>query len=399
MSRGARLALLVLLVLAAAATVFGLVRLWPSGETTVAGDTAFAAPGVTFPHARVTATATGCGGASGAAGDAAADRSCGQIEAVVTSGEASGEHITLTVPAQVAGSGLARGDSIQVMRVPPSDNGPGVYQFFAVDRASGLGWLFLAFVLVVAAVARLRGLLAIVGLGIAAVVITRFMLPALLDGRSGIAVATVGASAIMFVVLYLAHGLSTRTSTALAGTLAGIALTAALAHYVVGANRLSGFDETAQFLASLQPSLDFQGLLSAAIILAGLGVLNDVTITQSSAVWELRAAGPDLPRRSLFTRAMRIGRDHIASTIYTIVFAYAGASMTVLLLLRIYDRPLLQVLATEEIATEVVRTLATAIGLVLAVPITTAIAAAMVPPHVTTPDPTPSPDEPAKPWF
>jgi uncharacterized membrane protein len=398
-SRGARIALLVVLLLAAVATVLGLVRLWPNGETTIAGDTAFAAPGVTFPHARVTATSTGCGGSGGGAGDAAADQSCGQIEAVVTSGEASGDHITLTVPAQIAGAGLARGDSIQVMRVPPSDSGPGVYQFFAVDRAAGLGWLFLAFVLVVAAVARLRGLLAIVGLGIAAVVITRFMLPALLDGRSGIAVATVGASAIMFVVLYLAHGLSTRTSSALAGTLAGIALTAALAHYVVGANRLSGFDETAQFLASLQPGLDFQGLLSAAIILAGLGVLNDVTITQSSAVWELRAAGPDLPRRSLFTRAMRIGRDHIASTIYTIVFAYAGASMTVLLLLRIYDRPLLQVLATEEIATEVVRTLATAIGLVLAVPITTAIAAALVPPHVGPPDLTPSPDEPAKPWF
>lgn len=402
-SRGARTVLLVVLALLAVATVVGLVRLWPSGEPQIAGDTAFAAPGVTFPHAKVTKTSTGCG----ADGGGAADLSCGQIEAVVTSGEASGEHITLTVPAQVAGSGLARGDSIQVMRVPASDNGPGVYQFFAVDRAPGLGWLFLAFVLVVAAVARVRGLLAIVGLGVAAVVITRFMLPSLLDGRSGIAVAAVGASAIMFVVLYLAHGISTRTSTALAGTLAGIALTAGLAHYVVPANRLTGFDETAQFLASLQPDLDFQGLLGAAIILAGLGVLNDVTITQSSAVWELRAAGPDLPRRSLFTRAMRIGRDHIASTIYTIVFAYAGASMTVLLLLRIYDRPLLQVLATEEIATEVVRTLATAIGLVLAVPITTAIAAALVPPHDDRParnpsaDPStgPSPDEPTKPWF
>lgn len=392
-SAPARTVLLLVLAVAAVATVAGLVRLWPDASPSVEGGSAYAAPGVTFPHATVTGTSTGCGGDE----SSPANLSCGEIHAVVTTGAASGERIDLQVPSQVVDAGLAEGDSIQVMRVPPEGDAPGVYQFFAVDRGPGLGWLFLAFVLVVAAVARLRGVLAILGLGVAALVVTRFMLPALLAGSTGIAVSIVGASAIMFVVLYLAHGPSTRTSTALAGTLGGILLTALLAEYVVSANRLSGFDDTAQFLASLQPTLDFQGLLTAAVILAGLGVLNDVTITQSSAVWELRAAGPDLPRRSLFARAMRIGRDHIASTIYTIVFAYAGASLTVLLLLRIYDRPLLEILGTEEIATEVVRTLATAIGLVLAVPLTTAIAAVMVPPRPGEPEP--APDEPATPWF
>ncbi len=127
-------------------------------------------------------------------------------------------------------------------------------------------------------------------------------------------------------------------------------------------------------------NLGFPGLLTCGLIVAGLGVLNDVTITQASAVWELRSAAPDLPRRRIFTSAMRIGRDHIASTIYTLVFAYAGASIIVLLLLDIYNRPALDLISNEAIAEEIVRTLASSIGLVLAVPITTAIAAAVASP-------------------
>ena len=125
--------------------------------------------------------------------------------------------------------------------------------------------------------------------------------------------------------------------------------------------------------------LDFQGLLTCAVIIAGLGVLNDVTITQASAVWELRGAGPQLSRREIFVSATRIGQDHIASTIYTIVFAYAGAALAVLMLIQLYGLPLTELLATEEIGQEVVRTLASAIALVLAVPVTTAIAALTVP--------------------
>ena len=111
------------------------------------------------------------------------------------------------------------------------------------------------------------------------------------------------------------------------------------------------------------------------MVLAGLGVLNDVTITQASAVWELRAVAPDADRRELFTSAMRIGRDHIASTIYTIVFAYAGAALVVLMLLYVYNRSLLDLASTESLAEEVARTFTSAIGLILAVPVTTAIAA------------------------
>ncbi len=185
---------------------------------------------------------------------------------------------------------------------------------------------------VVLAVARLRGLYALIGLAFSAAVITRFMLPSLLSGESGILVGVVGASAIMFVVLYTTHGWSLRTSAALGGTLAGIGLTGLIASYAVAGTRLTGVaDEGGRVLGTFADDLSFPGLLTCAIIVAGLGVLNDVTITQASAVWEIRAAAPGMSRRAVFASGMRIGRDHIASTIYTIVFAYAGTALLVLL--------------------------------------------------------------------
>ena len=177
------------------------------------------------------------------------------------------------------------------------------------------------------------------------------------------------------------YGASLRTSTALAGTILGIVLTAGIGVVAIGDARLTGVsDEGGQILATFGV-LDFQALLGCALVIAGLGVLNDVTITQASAVWELRAVSPDASRAEVFASAMRIGRDHIASTIYTIVFAYVGTALILLMVLRVYDRPLLELLNTEQLAEEVVRTLVTSIGLVLAVPITTALAAVVASPN------------------
>lgn len=286
------------------------------------------------------------------------------------------------MPPEISRSGLSAGDHVELMRAPAVQGQPPSFSWFGVDRSPALAWLAAIFVVVVALVARLRGLLALVGLALGALVLVKFMLPALLTGASGLSVALVGSSAIMFVVLYLAHGPSLRTSAALAGTLVGITITAIVGVSGIGAQRLSGVaDESGLMLGSFVGHLSFQGLLTCAIIIAGLGVLNDVTITQASAVWELCAASPSMRRRELFTSAMRIGRDHIASTIYTIVFAYAGSALTVLLLLFIYQRPALELLSTEGIAEEITRTLASAIGLILAVPATTAIAVVTVAPR------------------
>jgi uncharacterized membrane protein len=274
---------------------------------------------------------------------------------------------------------LRVGDRVTLVAIP--GDGVPTLAWVGVDRTVPIGWMAGLFVLVVGLIARLRGLLALVGLAVAGAVVAYFMLPALLTGESGLAVALVGSSAIMFVVLYLAHGASVRTSTALAGTLFGLGVTAVLGLTAIQVARLTGLgDEAGNLLRVQAPDLDFRGVLTCAVIVAGLGVLNDVTITQSSAVWELRDAAPGLSRPQLFASGMRIGRDHLASSIYTIVFAYAGAALASLLLISIFDRPLLDVLSAEVIAEEVMRTLASAIGLDLAVPATTLVAALTVGP-------------------
>lgn len=390
----ARFSLLALLVLVAALTLFGLVRYWPSDVPTSdrVGTTDFAAPGVTFPIATVSAVLPPCQGAESqvgappqenSRGDVADDSAtCGAIRVVVEPETGSWNDtstVTISVPRHVSTSGLQSGDKVQLLKIPAQGADPASYSFLQVQRGAPLALLLVLFIVVVGVVARLRGILAIIGLGFGGLVVIKFMLPALLEGQPGMRVALIASTTIMFVVLYLAHGLSIRTSTALAGTLFGVAITAVLGVMAVHLARLSGVaDDEGATLAAFNESMHPRDLLTAAIIVAGLGVLNDVTITQSSAVWELRAAAPHLSRLALFRSGMRIGRDHIASTIYTIVFAYAGAALPVLVLLYLYERPVLDLLQAEAMSEEIVRTLASAVGLVLAVPATTAIAALTV---------------------
>ena len=295
----------------------------------------------------------------------------------VNTGEDAGSSVTIPLLGPNAQSGLRAGDVIELNRIASADDP--VWSYSSTERMPVLAVLAVLFVLVVLAVARLKGLFALLGLGFAGVVLVGFMLPALITGKPGILVALVGGTAIMFVVLYVAHGVSIRTSTALAGTLLGVAVTTGLGSLFVELARLAGFAEENEYdLAQLVPGLNFRELLMVGIIVGGLGVMNDVTITQSSAVWELRAAAPSMSRGKLFAAGMRIGRDHIASTIYTIVFAYAGGSLAVLLLLYFTDRPALALMNAEMFASEIVRTLGSAIGLILSVPITTGIAALTV---------------------
>jgi uncharacterized membrane protein len=378
-ARGPVTALLVFLAVCGIAAVIGVVALWPdSGTVSKLQDKAqFAAPGVSFEKARVEKVQDAC--PAGENGETPESATCGNVEAVLTTGPEKGARQTVGVPPAVSSSGVAAGDTVRLMRVPTQAGQPATYSFDEVIRLKPLWLLGALFVLVVALVARVRGLLALVSLAFAGFVLFRFMLPALLSGSDGLAVSLAGSAAIMFVVLYLAHGPSIRTSAALAGTLLGIGITAAVGLVAVHGASLSGSgSEDTALLSAFAGSVSFQGLLTCALVIAGLGVLNDVTITQASSVWELREAGPELSRSSLFTSAMRIGRDHIASTIYTIVFAYAGSALAVLLLLSLYDRPVLDLLSSESIAEEIVRTLASGIGLVLAVPVTTAIAAMTV---------------------
>jgi len=189
----------------------------------------------------------------------------------------------------------------------------------------------------------------------------------------------VGSTVIMIGMLYFDHGFSARTSTALLGTIFGLGITALLAAWATDAANLAGVgSHDAATLANISGNISISGIILCGLIISGLGVLNDVTITQSSAVWELYELAPATSASKLFTSAMRIGRDHIALTVYTIAFAYAGAALPILIIVMLYDRPLGEALTSAELSEEVIRTLVGSIGLVLAIPVTTLIAVLVV---------------------
>lgn len=299
----------------------------------------------------------------------------GEYGALIRGEEDQGEAILL-------GTGdpaleIRTGDVIRALELPD-----GYLVFADFERGSPLLILAIAYVIVVLAVARWRGLGALLGLVAAFGVVVLFTLPALFAGGDPLIVGLVTGSGALFMLLYLAHGPNARTTTAYLGTLAGLMITAALAWWAVGASRLTGiWNEEGVHLEFWYRGVSLEGLVLCGIILAGLGVLNDVTITQASAVWELRAVRPDMSRWELFRRGMRVGRDHIASTVYTIAFAYVGAALPTLMMVSLYNQSLGVTLTSAEFAEEVVRTLVGSIGLVLAVPLTTAIGALVVGRH------------------
>ena len=253
------------------------------------------------------------------------------------------------------------------------------YVFADVERRSPLLLLAGLFAVAVIALGRWTGLRALFGLGLTLLVLTGFVLPALLAGSNALLVALVGSATVMFTVLYLAHGVRVQTSIAVLGTLASLLLTVVLAEAFVRASALTGLgsDETS-LISSTVGTLDLRGLLLAGIVIGSLGVLDDVTVTQSSAVWELHLANPAASVRELYSAGIRIGRDHIASTVNTLVLAYVGASLPLLVVYSLAGAQVQDVLTSEVVAQEVVRTLVGSIGLVAAVPLTTLLAALTV---------------------
>lgn len=372
--------LVAVMVLTAVATLAGLWWLWPDGDRV--GSVPFYAEGVSAVDATVTKVGEPCpvlvvDPDQLEAPAVERPRGCDELRVEPLVGPEEGATVRVQATPEASRAGIEPGDTVRVFRIPGVDEA--VYAYAGVVRHGSLLVLAVVAAVVILAVARWRGLLAMVGLAFAAGVGWWFLLPALVEGKPGLWVALVAASAILYVVLYLAHGVSLRTSVALAGTLLGVSVTALIGGWGVGSARLSGLGgEAGEALLLQAGDLPFRDLLLAAVVIAGIGVLNDVTITQASSVWELRAAGPSASRLDLFRRGMRIGRDHIASTIYTIVFAYAGTALSLLALVSLYDRPLGDLLLDEGVAAEVVRTLASTIGLVLAVPITTFLAVLVV---------------------
>lgn len=282
---------------------------------------------------------------------------------------------------------LKRGDRIYVDRLENfgADNRVN-YVFYEFQRETPLLLLAGAFALTVLVIGRRHGLRALAALILSMGILVKFMLPAIIAGRSPLLVALVGACGVMFLVMYLSHGVSARTTTAVLGTICSLAITGLLSWLAVTAAHFTGLaGGEAAYVRATAGQIDLKGLLLAGIIIGSLGVIDDVTVTQASAVWELHAANPDRGVTANFQAAMRIGRDHIASAVNTLAFAYAGASLPLMILLSQNRTPLGEVLNGEPVATELVRMLAGSIGLMAAVPITTFLAAVIVHGDQTTP--------------
>jgi len=267
---------------------------------------------------------------------------------------------------------------------------PTSYSIQDLERGRPLLVLVALFVGAVVAFGRWQGIRSLVGLGLSFVVIVGFVVPAILRGHSPVAVAVTGAMAIMLISLYLSHGTGPKTTAAVVGTALALGLTAALAIAFVAAASLTGLtSEDALSANFVVGGLSLRGLLLAGIIIGGLGVLDDVTMSQASLVTELHQANPTIGLAALVGGALRVGRDHIAATVNTLFLAYAGAALPLLILFVTGQDSLGTVATTELVAVEVVRALCGSAGLIAAVPLTTVLAAL-----VATEEPLPAPAQP-----
>lgn len=300
---------------------------------------------------------------------------CAVATVKLEGGPDQGDSVDLNVAEGPNARHIEVGDPVLVGRA--AQGLPGQEYFFLDFQRQApmllLAGLFAAFVI---ALSRWRGLASLIGLAASLAILLVFVLPAILEGSSPVLVSIFGGAAIMFVTLYLAHGFNAMTTTALLGTLASLTITGTLAVIFVDAVRFTGFgSEEAVFLQVAAQQINLEGLLLGSIVIGTLGVLDDVTVTQASAVWELHRANPALGSLGLYRAAVRIGRDHIASTVNTLVLAYAGAALPLLVLFTMAGRSFGDVATSEVVAEEVVRTLVGSIGLVASVPLTTALAA------------------------
>ena len=254
--------------------------------------------------------------------------------------------------------------------------------FYIIDyiRRGSLTWLFLIFVVLTVVIAKWRGLLSLVGMGISFLVIFSFILPGISSGQSPVGIAILGSLIIVPVSFFLSHGFNQKTVVAIGGTFIALVITGILSGVFVEAAKLTGFaSEEAAFLqVERQGALNIRGLLLAGIIIGVLGVLDDITVSQSAIVFQLKETDKKLKFNELYRRAMNVGRDHISSMVNTLVLVYTGAALPLLLLFVGNPHPFSEIINYEIIADEVVRTLVGSIGLILAVPITTFIASLVV---------------------
>lgn len=360
-----------LVVAIALATVAGLATLWPQGDAPPLKFIEGTPIDETHTADVVAITTFEC--------ELYATARCQEVSLELTGGPEEG----MTVKTQVnIGGGLPAfdvGDEVRVLKseIPPDATSQvSPYAIVDFERKPQLLWLALAFAALVILFGRWRGLLSLAGLGISLLIVLVFVVPAILRDSPPLAVALVGSMAVMLTTIPLAHGLGPKSLAAMTGTALSLALIVGLAVLFTDLAHLSGVSsEEAATLAAGNGAINFQSLLIAGMVIGSLGVLDDVTISQASTVMALRAANPAQRFGELFRRAIDVGRDHVSATVNTLVLAYVGASLTTLLVFASGQLSFLDAVNLEVIASVAVATLVGSIGLICAVPITTALVA------------------------
>ncbi|MEA2254518.1 MAG: hypothetical protein QOG35_563 [Solirubrobacteraceae bacterium] len=343
-------------------TVVGLVALWPGART---GGQQQAFGGASL-HAEVVATQiVRCPGPT--------PQRCRAIVVKVTEGRDAGRRATLQLGPLNLTPALAPGDGVRVHR---AGNGPQGYEFAEVDRRAPMLWLAVALGVLAVVVARWRGLLALLGVGLSLVLVGAFLIPAILAGSDPVLVSLVAALAVMFVTLLLTYGVGAQSLAAALGIATSLLLAAVVGHAMVGAAHLDGRGGELPLYALGGVSL--QGIVLAGMVIGVLGVLTDMAVSQASAVMALRQANPELGARALYRGAFAVGRDHLSATIHTLVLAYVGAALPLLLILSAGHVGPTDAINSQIVAEPVIATLVGALALVAAVPATTALSAVLV---------------------
>ncbi|KKQ34238.1 MAG: hypothetical protein US50_C0056G0006 [Candidatus Nomurabacteria bacterium GW2011_GWB1_37_5] len=254
--------------------------------------------------------------------------------------------------------------------------GEEAFEIKDISREKGVFVLTALFIILVFATSGWRGFYSLIGLVFSLSVILVFIVPLILKGLNPIFVGIAGSFLILLVTLYLSHGLTKKSISAFIGIILSLLFTGILANLAVQVMRFTGFSNEGALYLNMETGSSFNlvGLLTAGIIIAAIGILDDVAVTQSSTVFSLASANSSLKRMPLYKKAMSVGKDHISAVINTLVLAYTGAALPLVLLLTLRNTPIDYFLSFEMVSEEIVRTLVASSGLLLAVPITTAIA-------------------------
>jgi uncharacterized membrane protein len=307
-----------------------------------------------------------------------ADPSCAEAVVRVDEGPDEGTTVTLNLTIGETSPELDPGTSVYLQPLP--EGSEPAYALADVNRTVPLLVLSLMFAAAVVVLARWKGVTALIGLIASLVILGIYVLPALLEGQSPVVIAAIGAAAIAIVSMGLAHGFNVRTGVALIGTVLALIITTLLGALFTEVMNFTGVatDDAAYLYAVSGNVLDLRGLLLAGLVIGALGVLDDVTVTQAATVWEVYGADERVSLRSLWAAGMRVGRDHVAAVVNTLVLAYVGASLPLFLLITLSDAPMLQSINSETIAAEIVRSMVGGLGIIAAVPLTTGLAAALL---------------------